>query len=122
MTLAILRGIQGIAGAALPPAGVSHLFFNFRFSYLINSVIQIGILAHAFPPSRARSLAFATFSSGGALGAATGNIMGGALTEFTQYEFSCALRFFILPPTYSIQKNMAFLFLPINRNHLHHSS
>ena len=89
MTLAILRGIQGIPGAALPPAGVSHLFFSISgSSYLINSVIQIGILAHAFPPSRARSLAFATFSSGGALGAATGNIMGGALTEFTQYEFS----------------------------------
>ena len=28
-TLAILRGIQGIGGAAMPPAGVSYLFFNF---------------------------------------------------------------------------------------------
>ena len=68
--------------------------FKFPFSYLINSVIQIGIVAHAFPPSRARSLAFATLSSGGPLGAATGNIFGGALTEFTQYEFSRALGLF----------------------------
>ena len=77
----------------MPPAGVSYLFFNFHSHILINSKTKIGILAHAFPPSRARSLAFATFSSGSALGAATGNVMGGALTEFTQYEFSRALHF-----------------------------
>ena len=61
----------------------------------MSSKSQLGILAHAFPPSRARSLAFATYSSGSALGAATGNILGGALTEFTQHVFSRALRFFI---------------------------
>ena len=87
---------------------------------MVNSVIQIGILAHAFPPSRARSLAFATFSSGGALGTATGNIFGGALTEFTQYEFFHALRLFLIP--YLIQKNMAFHVLPVNWTRLHHSS
>ena len=91
-TLAILRGIQGICGAALPPAGVSSLIYQFSFPYLISAIFtQIGILAHAFPPSRARSLAFAAFSSGAALGAAIGNAIGGALTEFTQYEFSRAL-------------------------------
>ena len=95
-TLATLRAIQGIGGAAMPPAGVGHLFLIFRPLILINSVIQIGILAHAFPPSRARSLAFATFSSGAPLGAATGSILGGALTEYTQYEFSRVLRFFFL--------------------------
>ena len=93
-TLAILRGIQGIGCAAMPPAGVSQLLFNIQFHILISSKIQIGILAHAFPPSRARSLAFATFSSGSALGAATGNFIGGTLTEFTQYEFSFAFYFF----------------------------
>jgi hypothetical protein len=71
-------------------------FFNFPFSYLISAILtQIGILAHAFPPSRARSLAFATFSSGAALGAAFGNAMCGALTEFTQYEFSRTLPLFL---------------------------
>ena len=52
-------------------------------------------LAHAFPPSLARSLAFASFSSGSALGSATGNIIGGTLTEFTQYKilFPLALCF-----------------------------
>ena len=121
-TLAILRGIQGIGCAAMPPAGVSHLLSNIRFHILISSIIQIGILAHAFPPSRARSLAFATFSSGSALGAATGNFIGGTLTEFTQYEFSLALHFFLLPQICSIQKNMAFLILLVDWTPLHHSS
>jgi MFS family permease len=91
-TLATLRGIQGIGAAAMLPAGVSpHFSFYFLFSCLINSTIQVGILAHAFPPSRARSLAFATFSSGAALGAAIGNTIGGTLTDFTKYESSRTL-------------------------------
>ena len=86
--------------------------FSFSSSCLIVSTVQLGILAHAFPPSRARSLAFATFSSGAALGAVTGNTLGGVVTEFTKYEFvlisSLALITLIL-----IQKNMAFLVLSI---------
>ena len=80
----------------MPPAGVSHLLFNIRSHILNRSITQLGILAHAFPPSRARSLAFATFASGSALGSAIGNVMGGALSQFTQYEFfeSRSLRFF----------------------------
>ena len=46
-------------------------------------IIQLGILAHAFPPSRARTLAFATFSAGQALGAVFGSNVAGVLTEFT---------------------------------------
>ncbi|KAF8149117.1 major facilitator superfamily domain-containing protein [Crassisporium funariophilum] len=65
MTLSILRGIQGIGGAATIPA-------------------SLGILAHAFPPSRARSLAFATFSAGAPVGAVFGTAVGGVLTEFTE--------------------------------------
>lgn len=64
-TLATLRGIQGIGAAAMLPAG-------------------LGILAHAFPPSHARSLAFATFSSGAAVGAVIGNTIGGTLSQFTK--------------------------------------
>lgn len=64
-TLAALRGLQGIGAAAMLPAG-------------------LGILAHAFTPSPARSLAFATFSAGATIGAVFGTAIGGALTEFTQ--------------------------------------
>jgi MFS family permease len=64
ITLATLRAIQGIGAAAMVPAG-------------------LGILAHAFPPSRARTLAFATFSAGQALGAVFGSNVGGVLVEFT---------------------------------------
>ncbi|KAF8810246.1 MFS general substrate transporter [Phlegmacium glaucopus] len=67
-TLASLRAMQGIGAAAMVPAG-------------------LGILAHAFPPSRARNLAFATFSSGAALGAVFGSNIGGVLTEFTPKEW-----------------------------------
>ncbi|KAF8956149.1 major facilitator superfamily domain-containing protein [Flammula alnicola] len=64
MTLDILRGIQGIGAAATIPA-------------------SLGILAHSFPPSRARSLAFATFSAGAPIGAVFGTAVGGVLTEYT---------------------------------------
>ncbi|TFK34264.1 major facilitator superfamily domain-containing protein [Crucibulum laeve] len=64
LTLDILRGIQGIGAAAMIPA-------------------SLGILAHAFPPSPARSLAFATFAAGAPVGAVLGNIFGGIMTEYT---------------------------------------
>ncbi|KAF8181299.1 major facilitator superfamily domain-containing protein [Pholiota molesta] len=64
MTLDILRGVQGIGAAATIPA-------------------SLGILAHSFPPSRARSLAFATFSAGAPIGAVFGTALGGVLTEYT---------------------------------------
>ncbi|KAG5653776.1 hypothetical protein H0H81_010617 [Sphagnurus paluster] len=64
MTLDILRGFQGIGAAATIPA-------------------SLGILAHAFPPSRARSVAFSTFAAGAPLGAALGMALGGVLTQET---------------------------------------
>jgi MFS family permease len=64
ITLDILRAIQGLGIAAAIPAAV-------------------GILAHSFPPSRARSVAFATFSTGAPVGAALGMIIGGLLTQET---------------------------------------
>lgn len=69
-----------------PPASVHVL--PFPFSHLINLTIQLGILANAFQPSRARSLAFATFSSGAALGAVFGATIGGALAVYTPYGLS----------------------------------
>ncbi|EMD32376.1 hypothetical protein CERSUDRAFT_118741 [Gelatoporia subvermispora B] len=60
----ILRGLQGLGGAACIPAA-------------------LGILAHAFPPSRTRSIAFATFAAGGPVGAAIGPLIGGLLTQLS---------------------------------------
>ena len=47
-----------------------------------NNFLQLGILAEAFPPSRARSLAFATFSAGAPLGGAVGLVLGSVLVQF----------------------------------------
>ncbi|KAI1786595.1 efflux transporter [Ganoderma leucocontextum] len=64
ITMDILRALQGIGPAAFVPAA-------------------LGILAHTFPPSHIRSIAFATFSAGAPVGAAIGLVIGGILTEFT---------------------------------------
>ncbi|KAF8836185.1 efflux transporter, partial [Paxillus ammoniavirescens] len=63
-TLDILRAFQGMGAAAAIPSA-------------------LGILAHSFPPSRARSLAFATFAAGAPVGGAFGTIIGGVLTQLT---------------------------------------
>ncbi|KAF9456822.1 major facilitator superfamily domain-containing protein [Collybia nuda] len=68
ITLDVLRGIQGIGVAATIPA-------------------SIGILAHAFPPSRARSVAFATFAAGAPIGAAFGMALGGLLVQVTSQSW-----------------------------------
>ncbi|KAI9056752.1 efflux transporter [Trametes sanguinea] len=65
ITLDVLRGIQGIGAAAAIPAG-------------------LGILAHTFPPSTLRSIAFATFAAGAPVGGAVGGIIGGVLTQLTE--------------------------------------
>ncbi|KAG5645961.1 hypothetical protein DXG03_004753 [Asterophora parasitica] len=65
VTLDILRGFQGIGAAATIPA-------------------SLGILAHAFPPSRARALAFSTFAAGAPVGAALGMAVGGVMTQETK--------------------------------------
>ncbi|KAI0956385.1 hypothetical protein AcV7_006804 [Taiwanofungus camphoratus] len=65
ITIDILRGFQGIGAAACIPA-------------------SLGILAHAFPPSRIRSIAFATFAAGAPVGAAVGSSIGGVLTQLTE--------------------------------------
>ncbi|KAK7051990.1 MFS general substrate transporter [Favolaschia claudopus] len=64
-TLYILRGLQGVGPAAFIPAA-------------------LGIMAEAFPPSRARSIAFATFSAGAPVGGALGIQLGAALVQTTR--------------------------------------
>ncbi|KIY50201.1 major facilitator superfamily MFS-1 [Fistulina hepatica ATCC 64428] len=64
LTLQILRGLQGVGGSAIIPA-------------------SLGILARRFPPSPARSIAFATFSAGAPVGGATGVLLGAVLVQLT---------------------------------------
>jgi MFS family permease len=61
--------------------------------------LQLGILARTFPPSRARSLAFASFSAGAPIGAAFGTVIGGILTEKTTYDIFPMLEKF--PPYFA---------------------
>jgi MFS family permease len=60
--LIVFRALAGAGPAAMVPAA-------------------LGILANSFPPSRARSTAFATFSGGGPVGAAFGIVLGGVICE-----------------------------------------
>ncbi|KAG2340747.1 MFS general substrate transporter [Suillus weaverae] len=64
ISLVVLRAFQGIGAAATIPSA-------------------LGILAHAFPPSRMRSIAFATFAAGAPVGGAFGMIIGGVLTQIS---------------------------------------
>ncbi|RPD55048.1 efflux transporter [Lentinus tigrinus ALCF2SS1-6] len=64
ITLDVLRAMQGLGPAASIPAA-------------------LGILAHTFPPSPIRSIAFATFAAGAPVGAAIGSAVGGVLTQLT---------------------------------------
>ncbi|TBU27562.1 efflux transporter [Dichomitus squalens] len=64
ITIDVLRGLQGLGPAASVPAA-------------------LGILAHTFPPSPIRSIAFATFAAGAPVGGAIGNTIGGVLTQLT---------------------------------------
>ncbi|KAI0060675.1 efflux transporter [Artomyces pyxidatus] len=75
ITLDVSRGIQGIGGAAVVPA-------------------SLGILAHAFPPSRARSAAFATFAAGAPIGAIFGFVVGSVLTQLTKPTWRSPLYLF----------------------------
>ena len=118
-TLTTLRGIQAIGAAAMLPAGVSPYSGISFFSYVINVTIQVGILAHAFPPSRARSLAFATFSSGAALG------RGFCSSHRWIFDQIYKAQIISYPSpltllTDSIQKNMALHILPISYIQLCH--
>ncbi|KAG7091760.1 hypothetical protein E1B28_008161 [Marasmius oreades] len=83
LTLSILRGLQGCGASATIPA-------------------SLGIMAGVFPPSKARSLAFATFAGGSPIGGAFGMALGGAMTQLTKatwrsnFYFSTGLTFLAL--------------------------
>lgn len=73
LTLNILRGLQGVGAAATIPAA-------------------LGILAHAFPPSRARSTAFSVFAAGAPIGVVFGLIFGAILDEKSKWVLSVYAR------------------------------
>jgi len=67
----ILRALQGIGGAAIIPAAVRITPYLQPSSSWLTSFsgnTKIGILASSFPPSQARSIAFATFGAGAPIG------------------------------------------------------
>ncbi|KAG1868649.1 major facilitator superfamily domain-containing protein [Suillus subluteus] len=74
ITLIILRAFQGLGTAATIPSA-------------------LGILGHAFPPSRIRSIAFATFSAGAPVGGAFGMIIGGVLTQISSTHLALPILF-----------------------------
>ncbi|KAG1852786.1 major facilitator superfamily domain-containing protein [Suillus subalutaceus] len=80
ITLIILRAFQGLGTAATIPSAVSILY---TLNWNSHAVCQLGILAHAFPPSRIRSIAFATFLAGAPVGGAFGMTIGGVLTQIS---------------------------------------
>ncbi|KAI0251788.1 putative efflux transporter [Lactifluus subvellereus] len=91
--LDILRGFQGIGAAAMIPA-------------------SLGILARAFPPGPARSIAFSTFSAGAPVGAVFGTVLGSFLIQSTSptwrtplYSFSSVSFVCILLGYFAIDKD-----------------
>ncbi|KAG7091749.1 hypothetical protein E1B28_008150 [Marasmius oreades] len=78
ITLSVLRGLQGCGAAATIPAA-------------------LGIMANVFPPSKARSLAFAVFAGASPIGGCFGMALGGVMTQLTSvtwrsiYYFSAAI-------------------------------
>ena len=87
ITLDVLRGLQGIGAAACIPAVVSSLLLSTVPTRSHRAALQLGILAHNFPPSPIPSIAFATFAAGAPVGAAIGSAIGGVLTQLTKYVF-----------------------------------
>ncbi|GAB1526530.1 hypothetical protein RhiTH_009697 [Rhizoctonia solani] len=88
ISLDVMRALQGMGAAATIPSAV-RLYYHSRrtISSLLLVVKQVGILAHEFPPSAARSIAFATFSAGAPLGGAIGFVIGGLMTEYTSVRW-----------------------------------
>ena len=62
--------------------------------------LQLGILAHTFPPERRiRSIAFATLGAGAPVGGVLGNVIGGILTQLTAYVLGYPELLFGLTPS-----------------------
>ncbi|KAF2023947.1 MFS general substrate transporter [Setomelanomma holmii] len=64
----ILRGLQGLAAAAMAPTA-------------------LGILGNTFPAGKAKDIAFGCFGAGAPLGGITGNIFGGVVAEYLNWKW-----------------------------------
>ncbi|KAL1799635.1 hypothetical protein ACET3X_003672 [Alternaria dauci] len=64
----IFRGLQGLAAAAMAPTA-------------------LGILASTFPPGKTKDVAFGCFGAGAPLGGVFGNIFGGVVGEYLEWEW-----------------------------------
>ncbi|KZT59809.1 MFS general substrate transporter [Calocera cornea HHB12733] len=91
ITIIIMRALAGMGTAATIPA-------------------CLGILAKTFPPSRARSIAFATFSAGAPIGAAFGQVLGGVLTQYAPISWRAI--FFVMAGIAAVTFIGAFLTFP----------
>ncbi|KAG9046860.1 hypothetical protein FS837_003526 [Tulasnella sp. UAMH 9824] len=89
---AFLRGaLYGIGGAAIIPSA-------------------IGIIAQEFPPGKARSITFATFSCGAPVGGSIGLLVGAAVTELSSIRWRAM--FFILCGMAALSAISVFLVVP----------
>ncbi|KZO89918.1 efflux transporter [Calocera viscosa TUFC12733] len=75
LSLIIMRALTGMGGAAMIPA-------------------CIGILAHAFPPSYARTVAFSMFQAAAPCGGVLGGVIGGIVTQYAPISWRAL--FFVL--------------------------
>ncbi|GAB7356697.1 hypothetical protein MBLNU459_g7406t1 [Dothideomycetes sp. NU459] len=64
----VLRGLQGLGGAANVPAA-------------------IGIISNTFPPGKARNLAISAYSSGAPMGSVFGNLLGGLVAQYASWKW-----------------------------------
>ncbi|KAH6881276.1 major facilitator superfamily domain-containing protein [Alternaria rosae] len=64
----IFRGLQGLAAAAMAPTA-------------------LGILASTFPPGKTKDIAFGCFGAGAPLGGVLGNIFGGVVGEYLDWQW-----------------------------------
>ncbi len=93
IALDILRAFQGLGAAAFVPASAS-AFMSLSQTFDLNIGLHFRLASSLtlFPVSRARSVAFATFSAGAPIGGAVGLLLGGVLTQWAPYAFLDFLR------------------------------
>ncbi|EJU05211.1 hypothetical protein DACRYDRAFT_86362 [Dacryopinax primogenitus] len=92
----ILRALSGMGGAAVVPSAV-------------------GILAHTFPLSQARTVAFATFQAGAPTGGALGSIIGGLTTQYAPIGWRAI--FFVSAGIGGVVFVLVWLAFPNHRGH-----
>jgi MFS family permease len=68
IALNVLRGLQGLGGAANVPTA-------------------LGILGVTFPPGKAKNYAFSCYGAGAPLGAVFGNLLGGFIGKFLSWDW-----------------------------------